>query len=100
MSWKNVVITTLLVLLSSNCSPTRIYVKNTETVFALKERNYETTLYFFLFGILQKRELDLLEICKPAQPALVEEEYFFDDFVITFFTLGILYPKTVKVWCE
>jgi Bor protein len=54
---------------------------------------------YYFAGLAGDPELNLQKICMDQKPYGVQRIKSVEDGVITFFTLAIYSPVTVKVWC-
>jgi hypothetical protein len=56
--------------------------------------------HFYLWGMFQNREIDLIEECTGDEPTFVIEKHTYLDFVSTLFTAGIYFPRTTEIFCK
>lgn len=85
------------VLLLSSCMSTRVqfnpkWERSTKPVYIDYVDSY-------LFGFIGQPSLNLQKICMDQKPYALQSLKTAEDGIITFFTLGIYSPTTVRVWC-
>ena len=56
---------------------------------------------FFFFGIFQEKTIKVYEVCKDKKLIMIEDykSRLFDS-MLTFITLGIYTPTTIKIYCD
>ena len=54
---------------------------------------------FYLWGLAGEHRVNVLDICSQSEPLQMQSQQTFSDGLLTFITLGIYAPHTVKVWC-
>lgn len=58
------------------------------------------TQQFYFFGLFPRvKKIDLLEVCKGRTVSLLQTQTTWKDFLIGVGTLGVISPKTAKIWC-
>lgn len=85
------------VLLLSSCMSTRVQ-------FSPKWERSSKPVYIdyvdsYVFGFIGQPSLNLQKICMDQKPYALHSVKTAEDGIITFFTLGIYSPTTVRVWC-
>lgn len=85
-----------LALGAAGCFEHRVYVGNgapdgTEV--------YDAWKHHFIYGILLEGSVDLKELC-PTNNAMVHDKVGFLNGLVSWVTLGIYTPSTMKVRCE
>jgi hypothetical protein len=60
---------------------------------------YEDYVDYWWWGLRGKPRLNLQKICVDQKPYAVRRLKSGEDIFITFVTLGIYTPSTVRVWC-
>ena len=62
---------------------------------------FEETQWFFLWGLVpDQTEVEVIKICGSRSVRQMQTLDTFGDQIIRFFTLGLIYPRTAKVWCK
>ena len=62
---------------------------------------FEETQWFFLWGIVpDQKEVEIIKVCKSGRARQMQTLDTVGDKIIRFFTLGLIYPRTAKVWCK
>lgn len=68
---------------------------------SVSQPNYEKTQWFFLWGITPSlKNINLRKACEGKRVAQMQTQYSFVNQVVKYATLGIVYPRTAKVWCK
>ena len=58
------------------------------------------TQKFYFFGLFPRvKKVNLLEVCKGRTVSLLQTQTTWKDFLIGVGTLGVISPKTAKIWC-
>lgn len=86
-----------LAILLSGCMSTRIGFK--EHFVATDKPTYEDYVDYYVAGFVGDPELNLQKICMDQRPYEVQRLRSAADIFITFVTLSIYSPSTVRVWC-
>lgn len=64
-----------------------------------KAPDYEDHFDYYALGFFGRAQVDLRTVCMEQKPLAVEHVRTVEDGLITFYTLGIYAPLTVRVWC-
>lgn len=68
---------------------------------AAYEPTYERTQWFYLWGVVPKiKEIRLENICEGKKPVQMQTQASFLNRLLSSITVGIVYPRTAKVWCQ
>lgn len=86
------------VLLTSACSTVTIHPK--AATIQTKKPSYEESMPFYFWGISGEARVNLTEVCNKKPVTQMQTQLTFEDGIMSFFTLGIYAPHTVRVWCE
>lgn len=88
----------LLLAILSGCQTVTISDSNLKQVRAPV---YKQTKWFYWWGITPKiQSVNVNRVCNGRGLAQAQSLDSFGDTLIRAITLGIVYPKTVKVWCK
>ena len=83
------------------CVSTRVNLGSAPAVAGPKVApDYVDYVDYYALGLIGRNEIDLGHVCGDQTARAVEAVRTLEDGVITFFTLGIYAPLTVKAWCE
>ena len=84
----------ILLVFSFNCVNTNLRLSEKNLIN--KKPSVSITSHFFLGGIFQNTDIDLVEECFGKEPLLIVEKYNW----ISFFTLGFYTPRISEIFCE
>ena len=84
-------------LFLTGCMSTKIIFS--ERFDASVKPAYTDFFDYYFYGLSGHPTLNLQKICMDQKPYALQRVRSPEDQVITFFTLGIYTPMTVKVWC-
>lgn len=62
--------------------------------------SYEDRTWFLFGGFISDKHVDVKQVCGGRGAVQVQSQHTFVDGLIGVATLGILSPRTAKVWCE
>ena len=73
--------------------------ENTELKIISKPRKVLTQKFYF-FGLFPRvKKINLTEVCEGRTVSLMQTKMTWKDFLTGVATLGVIFPKTAKVWC-
>lgn len=84
----------ILLVFSFTCVSTNLRLS--EKIPINKKPSVSITSHFFLGGIFQNKDIDLIEECYGKETLLIVEKYNW----ISFFTFGLYTPRISEVFCE
>lgn len=87
-----------LTLIITACSTVTIHPKATTKL--TKKAYYEESMPFYFWGIKGEARVNLAQVCDNKPATQMQTQFTFEDGIMSFFTLGIYSPHTVRVWCE
>ena len=97
MKLRSIVICSLVVLLASSCSQVTLKRQGKRTI--TRKPDYSATKSFYVYGLIGEHTVDGKEVCRGRSPVQMQAVDTFVNRVLTYVTLGIYSPRTVKVWC-
>ena len=92
-----VILLTVVVFMSA-CSSITINPNSSATVNS--EPSYEERKSFFWWGLSGEHRVDVKKVCEKSEAQQMQTQLTFTDGLLTFITLGIYSPHSVKVWCK
>ena len=73
--------------------------ENTELKIISKPRKVLAQKFYF-FGLLPRvKKINLTEVCEGRTVSLMQTRMTWKDFLTGVATLGVIFPKTAKIWC-
>ena len=73
--------------------------ENTELKIISKPRKVLAQKFYF-FGLFPRvKKINLTEVCEGRTVSLMQTRMTWKDFLTGVATLGVIFPKTAKVWC-
>lgn len=73
--------------------------ENTELKIISKPRKTLTQKFYF-FGLFPRvKKINLIKVCEGRTVSLMQTKMTWKDFLTGVATLGVIFPKTAKVWC-
>lgn len=64
-----------------------------------RKPDYEDYFDYYLFGTIGRNNVDIQRACMERRPEGFERTRTVEDGILTYMTLGIYSPLTVRVWC-
>lgn len=61
---------------------------------------FEESRPFYFWGLAGEQQVDVNKVCNDKSVKQMQSQQTFVDGLLTFVTLGIYAPHSVKVWCE
>lgn len=97
---KHVIVIIMGLFILSSCY-TVTMVKESESLKIVSQAQYQRSQMFFLWGLLPEiKNIDLKHICGNRKVLQMQTLETLSDQIIQIITLGIIYPRTAKVWCS
>lgn len=62
--------------------------------------SYEGRSHFFLWGMWQKKDYNLINICYPRGVNAIETHWTFYDSLMNGLTMGIYAPESYSIYCN
>lgn len=87
-----------LTFLLSGCVSSKV-ILDRKTYDPHRRPDYVDYFDYYFLGFKGDRHVNLRTVCQDQRPLAVETVRTVEDGVITFYTLGIYSPLTVRVWC-
>jgi hypothetical protein len=87
----------VLALILAGCSTVTLRPEGTGKLAT--EPTHEETLNYYFWGLRGEHRVDVRAICGDRQVEQMQAQDTFGNRVLTVLTLGIYYPRSVRVWC-
>lgn len=84
-------------LLLTSCMSTRIQFSDKWD--PASKAVYEDYYDFYLLGFIGRGQVNVQKVCMDQKPYAIRYLKSAEDGIITWLTLGIYSPSTVRVWC-
>jgi hypothetical protein len=84
-------------LFVSSCVSTQIVLQPKADTH--RRADYEDYFDYYAFGLIGDNSVDVQKACMDQKPQKIQRLRSFEDGLISFYTLGIYTPLTVRVWC-
>ena len=96
----NAVLMTAIIMGGSLSGCSSITIRPDGGVKDVSPPTYLDSKKYYLGGAIGEHDIDVKQICKDKKVEQMQSVATLSDMVRSALTLGILYFKTAKVWCE